>query len=99
MILFRPDCMDQSLIEGKVSSSHGDGIGGIQMSASCAGGSWFSYVVSPTSSAQGHEGEYEVMMLHYPLAPDETTLVDVDTDTAITGPSPPPWVVAARRSP
>lgn len=81
MIPFRPDCMDQSLIKGKVSSNHGDGMGGIQMSASCAGGTWFSYVVSPTSSAQGHEGEYEVMMLHYPLAPDETTLVTIDTAT------------------
>jgi len=79
MIPFRPDCMDQTKVKGKVSSNHGDGMGGIGMSASCSGGTWFSYVVSPTSSAEGHEGEYEVMLLHYPLAPDITTQVTINT--------------------
>jgi hypothetical protein len=79
LIPFRPDCMDQTLIKGKVSSSEGHAMGGIQMSASCSGGTWFSYFASPTSSSPENEGEYQVMLLHYPLAPDVTTLVTINT--------------------
>lgn len=81
MIPFWPQCMDQAPVKGKVTSNHGDGMGGILMSASCSGGTWFSYISSATSSEQGHEGEYEVMLLHYPLAPDEKTLVTINTET------------------
>ncbi len=81
LIPFRPDCMDQATVKGKVSSSNGDGMGGILMSASCSGGTWFTYGASGTSSEQGYEGDYEVMLLHYPLAPDVTTLVTINTDS------------------